>query len=90
MRILEENMSFTIPKGFENASSNILVTVGENEKRIMKDSMTAILESNPTCTGIIIPKIGHGIPLANPKLFNTLIENWLKHDNLPEEVMTVN
>jgi pimeloyl-ACP methyl ester carboxylesterase len=90
VRILEENMSFTIPKGFENASSNILVTVGENEKRIMKDSMTAILESNPNCTGIIIPKIGHGIPLANPKLFNTLIENWLKHDNLPEEVMTVN
>lgn len=56
----------------------------------MKDSMTAILESNPNCTGIIIPKIGHGIPLENPKLFNTLIENWLKHDNLPEEVMTVN
>ncbi len=90
VRILEENVSFTILKGFENASSNILVTVGENEKRIMKDSMAEILESNPNCTGIIIPKIGHGIPLANPKLFNTLIENWLKHDNLPEEVMTVN
>lgn len=56
----------------------------------MKDSMTEILEGNPNCTGIIIPKVGHGISLANPKLFNTLIENWLEHDNLPEEVMTVN
>lgn len=90
IRILEENMSFTIPKNFENANSNILATVGENEKRIMKDSLTEILESNPNCTGVIISKIGHGISLANPKLFNTLIENWLEHDSLPEEVMTVN
>lgn len=90
IRILEENMSFTIPKNFENANSNILVTVGENEKRIMKDSLTKILESNPHCTGVIISKIGHGISLANPKLFNTLIENWLEHDSLPEDVMTIN
>ncbi|WP_242315593.1 alpha/beta hydrolase [Bacillus cereus group sp. BfR-BA-01355] len=90
IRILEENMSFTIPKNFENANSNILVTVGENEKRIMKDSLTEILKSNPRCTGVIISKIGHGISLANPKLFNTLIENWLGHDSLPEDVMTVN
>ncbi|MCV5768292.1 hypothetical protein OFN22_32900, partial [Escherichia coli] len=71
-------------------NSNILVTVGENEKRIMKDSLTKILESNPHCTGVIISKIGHGISLANPKLFNTLIENWLEHDSLPEDVMTIN
>ncbi|CAH2465388.1 MULTISPECIES: alpha/beta fold hydrolase [Bacillus cereus group] len=89
MRILEENMSFTIPKGFENANSNILVTVGEKEKNIMKKSVTEILKNNPNCTGIIISKIGHGIPLANPKLFNTLIERWLEHDFLPEDVMTI-
>lgn len=90
MRILEENMSFTIPKGFENASSNILVTVGEKEKNIMKKSVTEIIQSNPNCTGIIISNIGHGIPLANPNLFNTLIENWLEHDFLPEDRVTVN
>ncbi|MDR4361283.1 alpha/beta hydrolase, partial [Bacillus anthracis] len=55
----------------------ILVTVGENEKRIMKEPLTKILESNPHCCGVIISKIGHGVSLANPKLFNTLIENWL-------------
>ncbi|SCC16510.1 Protein of unknown function [Bacillus cereus] len=56
----------------------------------MKDSMTETLENNTNCTGIIIPKIGHGISLANPILFNTLIENWLEHDILPEDLIIVN
>ncbi|ARZ62078.1 MULTISPECIES: alpha/beta fold hydrolase [Bacillus] len=90
VRILEENMSFTIPKSFKDANSNILVTVGDKEKRIMKDSMTEILENNTNCTGIIIPEIGHGISLANPILFNTIIENWLEHDILPEDFIIVN
>lgn len=90
VRILEENMSFTIPKGFKDANSNILVTVGDKEKRIMKVSMNEILASNTNCTGIIIPEIGHGISLANPILFNTLIENWLEHDILPENLIIVN
>lgn len=90
VRILEENMSFTIPKGFKNASSNILVTVGDKEKRIMKDSMNEILANNTNCTGIIIPEIGHGISLANPILFNNIIENWLEHDILPENLIIVN
>jgi len=90
VRILEENMSFTIPKGFKDASSNILVTVGDKEKRIMKDSMNEILANNTNCTGIIIPEIGHGISLANPILFNTIIENWIEHDILPENLIIVN
>lgn len=56
----------------------------------MKVSMNEILASNTNCTGIIIPEIGHGISLANPILFNTLIENWLEHDILPENLIIVN
>lgn len=82
VRILNENMSFKIPSCFGNASSKILVTVGEKERKIMKDSMKEIIESNPNCTGLIIPSIGHGFSLANAKLFNTTLEKWLKNDGV--------
>jgi len=76
-RILDENMSFSIPQNFKNASSRILVTVGEKERDMMRKSFEDIVNSNPNCEGVILPKIGHGIPLAQPELFNKLLEQWL-------------
>lgn len=86
MRIMEENMSFTIPENFKNATSKILVTVGEKERKIMEDSFTQLIKSNPHCKGIIFPKIGHGMSLAYPVQFNKLVESWLEQKPLPEEV----
>ncbi|TWI59720.1 pimeloyl-ACP methyl ester carboxylesterase [Halalkalibacter nanhaiisediminis] len=86
VRIMNENMSFKIPHSFENSSSKILVTVGEKERKIMKNSMKEIIESNPNCKGLIIPRIGHGFSLANPKLFNTTLEEWIEHDVITSEV----
>ncbi|TVX89494.1 alpha/beta fold hydrolase [Paenibacillus agilis] len=82
-RILNENMSFTIPKSFERASGNILVTVGEKEKKVMRDSMIEIINSNHKCRGFVFPKMGHGISLANPQFFNHVVEKWIQHDTLP-------
>ncbi|WP_420488656.1 alpha/beta fold hydrolase [Paenibacillus arenosi] len=82
-RILSENMSFTIPKSFEQANGNILVTVGEKEKKMMKDSMIKIINSNPRCQGFVFPKMGHGVSLADPELFNQVTEKWIQHDILP-------
>ncbi len=79
-RILEENMSFRLPENFKNSSSKILVTVGEKEKGIMKKSFADILRSHPSCTGLIIPNIGHGVSLAKPDYFHQLIEDWLAED----------
>lgn len=77
VRVMQENMSFTIPDGYKNASSNILVTVGEKERKVMKDSMKELVESNPQAKGHVIPQIGHGFSLANPSAFNGMIEEWL-------------
>ncbi|WP_425414112.1 alpha/beta fold hydrolase [Paenibacillus assamensis] len=82
-RILSENMSFTIPKNFGQANGNILVTVGEKEKKMMKDSMIKIIYSNPRCQGFVFPKMGHGASLADPELFNQVTEKWIQHDSLP-------
>lgn len=89
IRILEENMSFEIPNGFSKAKGNILVTVGEKEKAIMKKSAKDIVLNNSNCIGIIIPNIGHGIPLANPDFFNLMIEKWIQEGILPQGVKSI-
>lgn len=43
IRILEKNMSFEIPNGFQKAEGKILVTVGEKEKTVMKKSVLDIV-----------------------------------------------
>ncbi len=77
MRILKENMSYTIPNQFQYANVNILVTVGEKENSIMKKSAYDLVLANQLCQGIVIKNVGHGISLANPTLFREIIENWL-------------
>ncbi|SEO43685.1 Pimeloyl-ACP methyl ester carboxylesterase [Paenibacillus sophorae] len=84
VNIMEENMSFRIPDNFKNARGKILVTVGEQEKRIMKKSLADILKSNSNCKGLIIPHVGHGVSLANPDFFNKLIKYWV-HTTLFEQ-----
>ena len=89
IRILEENMSFKIPESFKKATAKILVTVGEKEKAVMKKSAIDLVSNNSNCTGIMIPKVGHGISLLNPIFFNQLIENWIQEGTLPEDVTTI-
>lgn len=80
IRILKENVSFEIPREFCKAKGKILVIVGNKERQIMKKSAIEIVNNNQNCTGMIISKIGHGLPLAKPKLFNNIIEKWIKND----------
>jgi len=84
-RILIENMSFTIPEHYKAAKGKILVTVGENERGVMKNSATDLVKSNPNCTGLILKGVGHGVSLAKPDFFNQMMEAWLTNGSLPEE-----
>ncbi|WP_097075399.1 alpha/beta fold hydrolase [Ureibacillus xyleni] len=84
IRILEENMSYTIPEQFKTTTTNILVTVGEKENSMMKKSALKIVASNSNCKGIIINKVGHGISMANPYYFNEMIESWISKSELPK------
>lgn len=86
IRILEENMSFQIPQNFRHAKGKILVTIGEKENAMMKKSAKDLVQANPTCTGVIIPKVGHGISLFDPEYFNRLVEGWIEGGRLPRDV----
>lgn len=85
IRVLEENMSFRIPAGFSEAAGKILVTVGEQEKSVMKQSARDLTSANPRSMGVAIPQVGHGVPLARPELFNELVEAWIQDEELPGE-----
>lgn len=88
-RISEENMAFRIPENFRNAGSRMLVTVGEKERKVMKESLIDILRGNSNCKGIIFPEVGHGISLAKPDFFNQLVEKWVLEGEIPDEVQEV-
>lgn len=83
INILKDNMAFEIPENFSKVQAKILVTVGEKEKGIMKKSAVDIVKHNPNCEGVILPNIGHGIPLAEPDRFNHIVEEWMKDGKVP-------
>nr|WP_235917989.1 alpha/beta hydrolase [Paenibacillus lutrae] len=81
--ILQENMSYEIPRNFSSSEARILVTAGEKEKRIMKQSALTITASHPGAQCLIVPGIGHGFSLAAPDLFNKTVESWFVTGEIP-------
>ncbi|AZK47894.1 alpha/beta fold hydrolase [Paenibacillus lentus] len=75
--ILQENMTFQIPGNFHKVETKILVTVGENERSMMRKSAADIENSNSNCRSLIIPHVGHGVSLAQPELFHRIVESFL-------------
>lgn len=88
-KVMYENMSFSLPKGFESTHSRILVLIGKKENSIIKRSLADILESNKNCSGIVIPGVGHGISLHSPEYFNELVENWLENEKIPNDLKNI-
>lgn len=89
IRILEENMSFKLPDSFKHAKAKLLITVGQKEKAMMRESARDLVSAHPHSTGIVIPKAGHGISLQHPAFFNHMLENWIKDGALPEGVFKI-
>lgn len=87
--VLEENMTFTIPSGFSEATGKILVTVGEKEKAVMKQSAKDLVAASSNCNGVIIPGLGHGVSLAMPDFFNQMVDIWVHKDDVPKECKRV-
>ncbi len=85
IQILQANMSYAIPGRFSQASTRILVTVGAQEKAIMKKSAAALVRHNTNCQGIQIPGIGHGVTMARPDYFNKLVSDWLHDQRIPSD-----
>ncbi|MED4788321.1 alpha/beta hydrolase [Bacillus atrophaeus] len=78
-------MSFKLPARFTEASADILVTAGEKERGILKTSVREIGNKNANCRFVMFPGTGHGTPLAQPELFNEMVEKWFFRGDIPKE-----
>jgi pimeloyl-ACP methyl ester carboxylesterase len=90
INMLHENLSYQVPDDFSRSGGEILVTVGEKEKRIMKESFFSILDRHPRVKGAVILHTGHGFPFACPQLFNQTVEAWIHDRTLPGELKIIN
>lgn len=90
MAILEANMSYSLSNNFNNSKAKTLILIGKKEKNIMKKSAVNLLKNNKYCTGYSVPKVGHGVSLANPDLFNRIVNAWISNEKLPEEIEPIN
>lgn len=79
--VLKENMSFHIPDNFHKARTNLLITVGEHEKKMMQVSARKLQHSNKNSRLVIFGKVGHGVSLQNPARFNETITCWLNSES---------
>jgi len=84
--MMQENMLFTLPKSLAHSQTKTLVTVGEKERKMMKQSASDIVYEMYHATGVMIPKLAHGLPYAKPDLFNELVGTWLKTGEVIEGV----
>ncbi|MNI33008.1 AB hydrolase superfamily protein YdjP [compost metagenome] len=87
--VLQENMSFQVDNNFSNTNSKVLVTVGAQEKKIMKESAMDLVNMLPGCKGVVISRVGHGVPLAEPELFNEMVEAWIHDRELPDRLLSI-
>lgn len=87
--VLKENMSYAISPSIKESSTRVLVTVGEKERASVKKSARDLVQLSNRAEGIVFPGIGHGIPLADPALFNRVAGKWLNTGELPEDLPQV-
>lgn len=86
---LNANMSYKLRNVFKEHNVRTLVLAGSKEKGIMKKSVQDIASANKFCEGYMIPNVGHGVSLANPQLFNRIVEAWIKEEELPSELVHI-
>jgi len=89
LAVLEENMSFGIPNENMHSSARLLVLVGDKEKKPMLESASLLTLMYPNCAGYTIPRIGHGVSLADPALFNRIIEAWMLDKEMPHNLKPI-
>ena len=78
VEILKENMSYSLPDNLSESTTRILVIVGGKEKGLLLKSAKKIVDCHKKTEMQIIPNIGHGFPIADPQLFNGIVEEMIK------------
>ncbi len=82
IRILDANMSYTIPESYPHAAVRTLALAGGREKRCMIESITDLVQMNRSCTGYQLPGMKHGLPFIAPDLLNEILHGFIDNVHL--------
>lgn len=80
--VIDSSLSYELPESFARHTVNTLVLIGAKEKRDLHHSAAVLTSRNASCTGYRFEGVGHGISLAQPDVFNMLLESWLQDQEL--------
>ncbi|SFK52942.1 alpha/beta fold hydrolase [Salinicoccus halodurans] len=76
--IVDEVLRFKLHDGFRTVDVPLMVTAGEDESAIIKESVFEIPEMMPNASGKLIPQAGHGWNVTMPKTFNKECRHWIE------------
>ncbi len=88
-RIIKENILFKIPSNLENVDNSVLITVGEKEYEIIKQSARILSNNLPNSQAYLVPGVGHIWNIESSELFNLVLRCWIKGESLPDGLKKV-
>lgn len=86
-RILDENSSFRLPTGLQEATVPTLVLAGQKELGIMRDSVHELTAALPNAQGYLISGADHAYLFAEPGRFTGILRAWFSSHQLPEDIL---
>lgn len=89
-RVLHENLFFKIPLGLEKVRVPVLVMMGEKDYKVIKESVHDLVQVLPNSKAYMVPKTGHMWNIESPKIFNSVLRNFLTGNPFPDEIKPLN
>jgi pimeloyl-ACP methyl ester carboxylesterase len=86
VRLMRENLAYRLPEDVRRASVPTLVTVGEREYGVMRESARELVGALPSAEGRLVASQRHNWPLESPDLFAAALRAWLSGAPLPPEL----
>jgi pimeloyl-ACP methyl ester carboxylesterase len=82
-RLTIENATFRVPPGLGSVTCPVLITVGEREMKVMKESAHDLVAATPSARAFIVAGHGHNWPVQDPDLYAQVVRAWMANGPLP-------
>jgi pimeloyl-ACP methyl ester carboxylesterase len=83
-RIGVENAAFRLPPGLGTVTCPVLITVGEREMKVMKESAHDLAVATASARAFVVTGHGHNWPVQDPGLYARVVRAWVANGPLPD------
>ena len=88
-RMTIENATFRVPPGLGSVTCPVLITVGEREMKVMKESAHDLVAATPLARAFIVAGHGHNWPVQDPDLYAQVVRAWMSNGLLPDKLRSL-